>query len=300
MNHSELAHKWAHNTDTGKSQSSTNMSYYGNCLFSYGTCIAQKIEIKGNQIVLVNQTNYSVSTSKHYSHAWRAYKHLETLPVMHHVQIGSQELMPKYGSLKEFAKDQIKLLIESAQNDLTASARRRKASYAEMDIASAGKHLEHARTYARLFGTRSRIPNLVEPGEMEKYKAKALATEKRIQAKAQKEAKVKIAEWIDGKPYVSIPHSVSCVYLRRLESVPRGSNESRQIETSQGARIPYDDGKRCFEFILKMRAKGWRKNGEQFKIGMYSLDSVGQDGIVAGCHRIGWKEIERFAKAEAW
>jgi hypothetical protein len=74
----------------------------------------------------------------------------------------------------------------------------------------------------------------------------------------------------------------------------------RQIETSHGAVIPYEDGKRCFRFAMKMNDRGWKRNGEQFKVGPYHLDAINEFGIIAGCHRIEWAEILRFAKAEGW
>lgn len=72
------------------------------------------------------------------------------------------------------------------------------------------------------------------------------------------------------------------------------------IETSLGARIPYEDGERCFRFAIARRKKGWHRNGEQFQVGHYQLDKVTDIGITAGCHLILWDEVERFARQEGW
>ena len=72
------------------------------------------------------------------------------------------------------------------------------------------------------------------------------------------------------------------------------------IETSHGVRIPYEDGKRCFQFYIKIREKGWHRNGESFKVGNYQLDACNENGIVAGCHRISHEEVMRFATQEGW
>ena len=30
------------------------------------------------------------------------------------------------------------------------------------------------------------------------------------------------------------------------------------------------------------------------------LDAINSEGVVAGCHRVSWSEIERVAKLEGW
>ncbi len=83
-----------------------------------------------------------------------------------------------------------------------------------------------------------------------------------------------------------------------------GSNphsKFKTIETSHGAVIPYEDGRRAFRFIQRHKGKAWRRNGEQCPVGHYQIDSILEDGsIVAGCHRILWDEIVRFAQQEGW
>ena len=60
------------------------------------------------------------------------------------------------------------------------------------------------------------------------------------------------------------------------------------------------DAKRALSFVLARRAKGWHRNGEQCPVGSYQLDAVNDQGVVAGCHRVDWTEIERFAKTQGW
>ena len=70
--------------------------------------------------------------------------------------------------------------------------------------------------------------------------------------------------------------------------------------TSHGARVPIEAAERTYKFAVAKRAAGWHRNGEQHEIGMYNLDAVNEQGIVAGCHRISWDEIERFAATQGW
>jgi len=96
--------------------------------------------------------------------------------------------------------------------------------------------------------------------------------------------------WLTCKGYY-FPSGVSKCYLR---------TDGEVIQTSQGASIPYADGERCFRFAIARRKKGWRRNGEQYKVGSYSLYAVNEEGIICGCHRIQWPEILRFAQQEGW
>ncbi len=73
-----------------------------------------------------------------------------------------------------------------------------------------------------------------------------------------------------------------------------------EVETSMGALVPYEEGRRTYLFASRLRQKGWHKNGDQFKVGHYELEAVNENGIVAGCHRITWSELTRFAFMEGW
>ena len=84
----------------------------------------------------------------------------------------------------------------------------------------------------------------------------------------------------------------------RLRAI--GDNGEREMETSMGARVPISEAERAYRFAVIQRARGWRRNGEQFTVGSYNLDAVNEDGVIAGCHRVAWPEIERFAQQQGW
>ena len=73
-----------------------------------------------------------------------------------------------------------------------------------------------------------------------------------------------------------------------------------EMQTTKGARVPLADAERTFRFVLAARAKGWHRNGETHSIGGYQLDAVNDAGVVAGCHRVAWAEILRFAVSQGW
>lgn len=98
-----------------------------------------------------------------------------------------------------------------------------------------------------------------------------------------------VSKWQAGES-VGLPHD--CPTLLRAEG--------DEMVTTKGARVPLADAKRSYRFVLLAKAKGWHRNGEVHAIGSYQLDAVNEQGVVAGCHRVNWEEIERFAATQGW
>ncbi len=61
--YSSVAHAWAHNLD--KAHNSSHMSHDDGCIYSYSTCIGQRIEINGKVLFLLDTASYSNTTSGH-------------------------------------------------------------------------------------------------------------------------------------------------------------------------------------------------------------------------------------------
>lgn len=103
------------------------------------------------------------------------------------------------------------------------------------------------------------------------------------------QTEIQINAWLAGNR-ASLPNNVPT--MLRVE----GS----EVVTSRGARVPRTEARLAFKFAMSKRSTGWHRNGEQFKVGMYHLDAVNENGLVAGCHRISWQELERFGKLQGW
>ena len=110
-----------------------------------------------------------------------------------------------------------------------------------------------------------------------------------VQAKKFENDKAKIKAWQNGSSN-EYSHEWP-VYLRR---------ENDEMATTKGARVPITDAEKSFKFVTALKSRGWHRNGSQHSIGSYQLDSVNESGVIAGCHRVSWQEIERFAKTQAW
>lgn len=125
-------------------------------------------------------------------------------------------------------------------------------------------------------------------------KATALATlpddlRARFIAAAERNNAALVAKWQAGED-VRLPHD-SATLLRAEDS---------EMVTTKGARVPLSDAKRTYRFVCAKRLKGWHRNGEQHSIGAYALEAVNDSGVIVGCHRVTWAEIERFATSQGW
>ena len=153
---------------------------------------------------------------------------------------------------------------------------------------------KEANLFCERFGFTSRfepLPNLEELKELakldqQKEKRKAAAREKKLLRESQET----ISKWLAGER-VSIPYHIRDVYLRA---------NGDEMETSKGARVPLDSARLAYRFAVSKRECGWHRNGEQCPIGQFQIDEIRSDYVIAGCHKVSWDEIDRFAKANGW
>ncbi len=78
-----------------------------------------------------------------------------------------------------------------------------------------------------------------------------------------------------------------------------GRLEHMTLETSQGAEVPLRHALRVFQFVKLCRERGtaWHRNGRTLRVGHFQVDAIDTQGnFTAGCHNIGWSEVERVAK----
>ncbi len=98
----------------------------------------------------------------------------------------------------------------------------------------------------------------------------------------------KVAAWRACKPNVR-PSYEWPVMLRRVGNT---------VQTTKGAEFPVDDATRAWPVIKACYDAGrtWKRNGVTLPMGHFQVDVIKADGtIIAGCHTIERKEIERFA-----
>ena len=302
MKNSEVAHLWAHQSrvrGTGN-----NLSFSGPVLRSYSTAIGELVQTKDGTLAVFNATNYSVSTSRHQHYMRQAISHLPSVEVWG-VHIGETWLVPKTGAHankvdKKWIREQIKTSLSKAAERMEKAGRARNPYSSHYLESQADYLVRNAETLAQWF--KVRMPK-VELGDLvaraEAIRKQEAARRKRFEAKLLKENAKKIEAWRNDPAMYFPSIRIDKVYLRRVRDLPDGDGKCSgldNVQTSKGAVIPWDDALKLFRFALARRKKGWRRNGETFAVGPYQLDAVNKSGIVAGCHRIGFDEMERLAK----
>jgi hypothetical protein len=310
----EIAHIWVHKkADYGK-VSGGNEHFEGDRYYSYHTCIAERRTFKGvGDIHFVSRDCYSNQTAKDLGALRRALVGCDVIGTCG-VPRGYSQILPSPDATAQTKKKWVREEIErqlkrAAKESLSASrARTRKAWHLEASMA----HVKTAERLAELFKVKVKIPKdltgLVE--ELKEAQAKEAAAEKLRREKYEESCKEQREKWLAGDPNVCYPSSYrfSDEFGTRLRVVERkdwgdggqtGTSE-KVIQTSLGIKIDYREAQAALKWLLSHREKGWRTNGEQFKIAGYNVSSVSETGVVAGCHRVTWGEIERIAKSEGW
>ena len=303
--HDEVAHAWANQTH--ESMRGSNVFFEDDTIYSYGGHfpIARIIPgtefakpyAKATPVVLFTSKDYSVSTAKHKSIVRRACDHYRVFTVPH-VSIEDGQ---GYGQLRHDQNiDHYREVITTAYGK---AARAHK--YGKMHLREAEYAIECAKDYIGVFTLPRRAKRRKEQIESlristaehdcivaksEAYEANTIAREE-IRAKALEEKHAQaVDEWKTGARN-QMPHGIRKVYLRSRDTA---------VQTSWGATVPRDDARLLFRFAKARQDKGWHSNGETFAVGGFQLSAVNESGIIVGCHRISWTEIDRFAVQEGW
>ncbi len=335
----EIAHIWANKGATyGKSPG--NLSFQGDAISSYLTVIARRISHKGRVAYLYDEARFSNSTSKSQGRIRAAIhdgakvftvnvgKYGQTLnwspsELAKHYQDKAAtlaaELPSRYAHMRARQYAEVTALLEQAldvclffglaHKALDAKLAKRAAQMAQgADVLKAHRErlleIERTKDARELKARTARNIEQAEKylaGEIQPLsyldlsdKSTAIATlpddlRARFLAAAERNNAALVSKWQAGES-VLLPHDAPTL-LR---------TEDQEMVTSKGARVPLSDALRTYRFISAKRVKGWHRNGETHAIGAYSLEAVNDTGVVVGCHRVTWAEIERFAASQGW
>lgn len=286
MNARTLAHEWAHQIKPrGKASA---LSYEGPVIRSYSTVIGR---ILAPGVYLVNVANFSVTTSgKHLNPMRNAIPHGATVFQYCDDRRGT-DLTPSGTKVVEYN-------VRMAERHLETAARARKASVKAMYYDDAQNAIAAANAAALFYKAalpagfddlRARVVALAAASAAERAEMEKVENARREAAAAEK-----LAQWLDGEP-VTVPH-LTHARFRVLHDFVRPDGELLQsVESTQGAIVPLDDFKKALRFALARRGKEWHANGETCHVGNYQLSAINAQGVVAGCHRVTWAEIDRLA-----
>lgn len=299
----QLAHVWAQQSQPEGRGS--NFFFEGPAIFSYGRHfkIAEFVTRKGKRAVLFTSRRYSVSTSKHISYTRGALAGL-AVPVF---TVPDIDAAARAG-YQAATRDYYRAAVGAAER---ASARARKTSNAEWEMARAARLAAEANAYAEFYGLRWRVktPEFT-PERLEAIRAaeKREAARKAARTKAQREA-----DRIHGERMATEYEAKREAWRRgELATMPSHPNwretggtmlrlSGDRIETSRGAHIPASAARLVWDAVQSCRASGlaWEPIGaDRPHIGAFTLDRVTAEGdIVAGCHLIEYAELARMSVA---
>jgi hypothetical protein len=282
--HREVAHAWAH--QTGKQRNGHNLSYEGARLYSYSTCIARLVEVKGETVVFLTASRYSMSTSRHMRYAIGATSHMRQFTVPF-VDFSAKD------------SDNHQFMLTRAESLLASSKRRRDPYNADSDLRDARAWIRKANEYAALFDLD--IPPIAADeidamraelsGRIAEVRRQREEQERKRRENIEREQEAARVGWLAGASvYFHGTDPDGGAYLR-----VRGDT----LETSQGASVPLAHAVKAFQFVKRVRETGneWHRNGHTLRVGHFMVDHVASNGDMrAGCHFIKWAEIERVAK----
>lgn len=292
----EIPHLWAHaRAEQGRSASA--LSFRGSTLLSYSTWIGERL---ANGAFLLNLSSYSVSTSKHQKMMSGAIPEGATVFALDRVERGNstflcyREPMPALG--RRLFDHYLERSADYQKQAAELPARRRVAK--QQAEARAAHFLAEAQRVSDFFKLRRKV----DPKAVARLaKSKAREEERRAKERAERAERAQAAElervreWLagGGEAWLRLDYSGNAL-LRLSPSDPE------IVETSKGMRLPLRGVRLAWLFVQSKRGAGWHKNGETFEIQdadgrAWHLDAVTEHGVVAGCHRLTWAELDRFA-----
>jgi len=335
----EIAHIWA-NSSAPYGRSPGNLSFDGDAIKSYATVIGRRIKDRGRVAYALDRASFSNSTSKVQSRVWQAIPGDAKVFLLRcgvrgqSLNFSGMEIAEHYEKRAELvlAREPSRYAVKRAEQYQEATALLEQAREA-LDFFGYGTARLDKKIAARKAGEAGAADLLAEYGR--KLKAAKEAKEKReIKERTAKNIawaesymapnSIEPLRFVDLTRYQSaletLPAELRARFVAAVESGnARLSDEWRagrevtlpydaatmlraereEMVTSKGARVPLEDARRTYRFAIARKA-GWHRNGETHAIGGYQLDAVNDAGVVAGCHRVAWNEIERFAAAQGW
>jgi len=303
----EYPHAWAH--QTRNCGTSGNISFRGRCYYSYDTCIGEVLDVKGTRVFLINDGYYSSSTSSHQSRMHAGIPQDAVRIRVPKASWGGGFPLSRYADTrKQWAKKIFEYQLEKAAELFVSAEKRRKQNTRAYDIVQAHSWLEGAREVKRIFNIRRMVPGSSEES-LATMQAAARATARADAAalkKRQAREKERLTRWLAGEKvsgyFPSTRVLFRVVHIETISPFSFSTDRASEkvIETTKGASVPYEEGEKAFKIAIKLRGKGWRSNGEQIKLGQYSVSSVNETGVIAGCHNMKWDDLIAFAKKEEW
>ena len=308
----EIAHMWAHQRQAHARDSASNFYFEGNTIYSYGSHFPIAKILEDNTILFTVDT-YSSTTVKHIGIVKRAipdhWKVIKVLKMHGQLKQGDTHTLVSINKNMEYYIN----LIEGYMLKQKTARVRNYIPYIKESISDFINYVEYYKLskqvpkYYKFLLTQDVDESL--DIMLEKF---SIVVDKRLKV-AQKEAKklkakqeLAIKEWLNGRHNISRISSLlgDKVMLRLVEK-----DGAAVVETSKGIVVPASRAKDLFNFILSVKNKNIEQPRIESLLERAGLDKIegwvinrvlNTGDIIAGCHKITWLEIERFAKKYKW
>jgi len=295
----QVAHLWAHQSQSEAYTQSRNFYFEENTIYSYGRHfpIASIVTSgSGEERVFMTTRGYSNTTAKHIRHVWSAVPNKSEIIKCYNPQNASWLL---------HAENILRYIVEIEGAIKKMSSARKPEKYTgELEY-----WVWHAKNYINFFGVDTSrhvnaegtdLSKLIEHLESEEWASKVESLreksreyERKAQEKKAKEHERKLAEWLKGETnYLS---RLNYDYLRVNTNMVLGDF----CETSQGIRIPLIAAKKYYDKVVEIIGLGGGEV-EGLTFAGYNVRSISESGVVVGCHHFTIDEIKRFANSQGW
>jgi hypothetical protein len=291
VSNGQIPHLWMHKAQPGARNSNGSLYFAGDTIYSYGSHfpIARHVTKGKKEGVLFNTASYSPTTSGHQSRVRSAIP--DTATVFNVPKLADRGYEDHANNLKHYTELVAKLVAESNRGKSEWKIKRRHEA--------AVQTREEARAYAKFFGLPVpkiiKVPELnsehmeqVRKAEAARSAKQAAETKRKNEERARREAEA-LENWRKGEGSY-----FGCGYCESALRIKDGL-----VETSRGARVPIADAMRALTLVRATVKRGevWTPQGlNGLSIGNYPLNRIEANGdISAGCHKITFAEIERFA-----
>ena len=300
FDNSMCAHVWAQQQQYEGRSHNGNLWFEGYVIYSYRTPVARIIPDGENRIALITSEAYSITTSGKYMPAIRSATRARNVAVFNVPSLGILGCHGRYAGDKDGAIDHAQNIAYFEAEYTAEVSRLMRARY--LYSAHALKDIsEEANRYCRAFGLLPiEFPIEDDTAKIEVAHAARHTPEAIAKREAERERRrlrelrteeEKLEEWLaGGRARWNSQKAFTTVYLRV---------KGDMLETSLGASVPLTHAIRVFKFAKLCRNEGraWHRNGHSIRVGHFTVECIRLDGsFIAGCHTIGWPEIERIAR----
>ena len=275
----ELPHMWAHQTQDWARCG--NVSFRGPYFYSYSTCIGEYVR---PGLYAISERQYSVTTARHLTELARAIPGDAVVVRIQDPQ-SREYIWPR--DRRDATREMVNSLREAEK--FRQKARRARKEYTrDWNELQTQLWLDNAAVLKREF----KLRNKIDQNTIERFEINRRRQERRLTLAKQRKVEELKTKWLrDETPH--FPYGYSGGTLLRVHN-----NEC--IETSLGIRLEFDEALRVYRIIKALRARQKWEDNASYPIAGYAVNRVTPEGVIAGCHRVSWAEIERIAEELKW